>query len=97
VKDYGAHVFPAPQAKEYGFIDFNSVTLAETLKELLKEIGITTNDYQVIRLENKGWWKTLLSSQASSLFTGKIQHQISFTPEGDLLLGNEFLYLYRPQ
>lgn len=97
VKDYGAHIFPAPQAKEYGFIDVSGASLAETLQELLKEVNITTNHYQVIRLENKSWWSSLFSSQASTLFKGKIQHQISFSPEIDLLLHNQFLYLYCPQ
>lgn len=96
VKDYGAHIFPAPQAKENGFIDVSGISLADTLKELLKEVEITTDNYQVIRLENKGWWKSLFSSKASTLFTGKIQHQLSFSPETDLLLSNQFLYLYCP-
>ncbi len=97
VKDYGAHIFPAPQAKEYGFIDVSGVSLADTLKELLKEVNITTSNYQVIRLENKTWWTSLFSSQAGTLFKGKIQHQLSFSPEVDLLLHNQFLYLYYPQ
>lgn len=96
VQDYGARIYPAPKAKEYGFIDASGVSLSDTLKELLKAANITTENYQVIRLENKGWWKTLFSSQASSLLTGKLQHQISFSPEVDLLLGNQFLYLYCP-
>lgn len=97
VQDYGAHIFPAPEAQKYGFIDVSGISLADTLKELLKEVGITTDNYQVIRLENKSWWNSLFSSQANSLFTGKIQHQISFSPEVDLLLRNQFLYLYCPQ
>ena len=96
IQNYGARIFPAPQAKEYGFIDVSDISLNDALKQLLKEVGITTNNYQVIRLENKGWWKNLFSSQANSLFTGKIQHQISFSPEVDLLLRNQFLYLYSP-
>lgn len=97
VQDYGARIFPAPQAKEQGFIDASGVSLSDTLKELLKEAGITTDNYQVVRLENKGWWKSLFSSQASALLTGKIQHQISISPEIDLLLRNQFLYLHCPQ
>jgi protease-4 len=97
VKNYGARIFPAPQAKEYGFIDVSGASLSETLKELLKEANITTNNYQFIRLENKTWWTSLFSSQASTLFKGTIKHQISFSPEIDLLLRNQFLYLYCPQ
>jgi protease-4 len=96
IKDYGALLFPAPQAKENGYIDTSGISLADTLKELLKEANITTEDYQVIRLENKSWWTTLFSNQASSLFTGQIKHQISFSPEIDLLFHHQFLYLYCP-
>lgn len=96
IKDYGAKIFPAPEAKEFGFIDASGITIAETLKELLKKADITTDHYQVIRLESKGWWKSLFSSKASVLFTGKIQHQISFSPQIDVFLSNQFLYLYHP-
>jgi protease IV len=97
IQDFGANLFPAPQAKEKGFIDVSGFSLADTLKELLKVAGITTPDYQVVRLENKGWWRSLFSTQVSSLVKGKIQHQISFSPEIDILLHNQFLYLYCPQ
>lgn len=97
VKDYGAHIFPAPTAKEHGFIDVSGVSLAETLKELVAAANISSDNYQVVRLENKGWWSGIFSSQAGSLFTGKMKHQLSFSPEIDLLLGNQFLYLYNPQ
>jgi protease-4 len=97
IKDYGAHIFPAPEALDRGFIDVSGVSLADALRELLKEVGITSDFYQVVRLENKGWWQTIFSSQANTLLTGKIQHKISFSPEIDALLGNQYLYLYCPQ
>lgn len=96
IQDYGAQLFPAPGAQERGFIDISNASIGETILGLLKELNITTNFYQVIRLEHKGWWKTFFSTTASSLFNGKIQHQITFTPEIDLLLSNQFLYLYSP-
>ena len=96
VKDYGAHVFPAPQAKEYGFIDVNGVSLAEVMHELASAANIPENSYQVIRLENKNWWNTFVTGQANSLLQGKITHQVTFSPEIDLLFNNQFLYLYRP-
>jgi protease IV len=97
VTDYGAHIFPAPQALDRGFIDFSGTTLADTLRELLKVSGIEDENYQVVRLENKSWWRTLFSSKANSLISGQIQHSISFSPEIDILLRNQYLYLYAPQ
>ncbi|MDP1881193.1 MAG: S49 family peptidase [Parachlamydiaceae bacterium] len=96
INDYGARIFPAALAQEYGYIDVSGVTLSEALKALLEKLEITDDKYQVIRLENKGWWKTLFSSQ-SSLLTGTVKHQITISPEIDLMLRNQFLYLYCPQ
>jgi hypothetical protein len=73
------------------------VTLADALRELLNKVGITSDYYQVVRLEHKGWWSSIFSSQAMNLLTGKIKHQISFSPEIDVLLRNQYLYLYCPQ
>lgn len=97
IKDYGAHIFPAPLALERGFIDVSGVTMADALRELLSKVGITSDYYQVVRLEHKGWWSSIFSSQAMSLLSGKIKHQISFSPEVDILLRNQYLYLYCPQ
>jgi protease-4 len=94
IKEYGAHVFPAPEAQKYGFIDVSGLSLADTLHQLLEAAEIT-GDYQFIRFENKSWVKNLFSSK-SNLLQGKIQHQVSFSPEIDILLHNQFLYLYRP-
>ena len=98
IQEYGAHVFPAPEALTKGFIDGSGVHLSQALTDLIAASGITTETYQVIRLSHKNWWNTLFSSQAtSSLLTGKIKHQISFSPEVDIRLQNQFLYLYSPQ
>lgn len=81
VQDYGAKIFPAPQAKDFGFIDFSGIPFDETLKELVKVAGIGTEKYQVIRLENKGWWRSLFSAQAKALLEGKIEHHLTFSPK----------------
>ena len=95
VKDYGARVFPAPQALENGYIDVTGATIGDTLKALLAEVGIDGDYYQVVRLENKGWWSNLFSAQAH-LLQGKIKHEVSISPEVNVRLKNQFLYLYQP-
>lgn len=94
VQDYGAKIFPAPMAKEYGYIDESGVSLREALKELVKAAGLEGETYQVIKFENKGWWKSLFSSRAPALLTGEIKHRLSLSPEMDLMMQNRFLYLY---
>jgi len=95
-KEYGAHVFPAPLALEHGFIDVSGVALSDALRALLTEVGIDSDYYQVLRLENKSWWNSLFTSQATSLFKGKVKHEISLSPELDIRTKNKFLYLYAP-
>jgi protease IV len=96
IQDLGARVFPAPEARQFGFIDMTGASLADTLKHLLEKAGITTDHYQVVRLQSKGWWKSLFSNQFRLLKTGRIEHCLSFSPEIDLMLRNQYLYLYCP-
>jgi protease IV len=95
VDEYGANVYPAKQAANYGYIDGSGLSYSETLKKLLKKLSIEDDYYQVIEMESKTWYNTLFSSQ-STLFTGKIKHQIQLTPEMDAELLNKYLYLYQP-
>ncbi len=97
IQDYGAHVFSAPDALKYGFIDADHSSLSQTIKELLKVIGVEGNNYQVVKLESKQWWNTVFSGDsARALKTGVIKHQIQLSPDLDFTLQNKFLYLYRP-
>lgn len=97
VNEYGARIYPAPLAKEYGYIDESGVSLRETLKQLVQAAGIEDDNYQVIKLETAGWWRSLFKNQPSSLFSGEVKHKLSISPEMDLLMQNKFLYLYCPQ
>ncbi len=96
INDYGAHIFPAGTAKEYGYIDETGAQISIVLDDLLKKVGIEDDNYQFIKLESTQWWKGLFTAQAS-LLTGKIKHEFSLSPEADLMMQNKFLYLYYPQ
>jgi protease IV len=93
INEYGAKVFPAPQAKELGYIDNGHAGYNETLQLLLKEIGIDDNYYQIVRLTNNDWFSTLFNSQ-SPLFSGKMKHEFLFSPEFNPAFANKALYLY---
>lgn len=96
IKEYGAKIFPAPQAKDYGYIDVSGASLADAISGLAEAASLSKDNYQVIRLENKNWWNSLFSSQTNMLWKGKVTHQITISPELDLILHNQFLYLYYP-
>lgn len=96
VQEYGARIFPAKLAQEYGYIDESGVSMSETLKRLTHEIGIQDDYYQVVTLSHP-WYTGLFKSHTMNMFKGGvIKHQLDFGPESHPRLSNQFLYLYRP-
>ncbi len=95
VDEYGAHVFPAAIAQQYGYIDENGKSLSDAKKALLKELGIEGDYYQVLQMENKSWFSDLLKEQSPWL-SGKVTHEIRLPSELPSELMNKFLYLYVP-
>ncbi len=96
VQVYGATVFPAPEAKEIGFIDAFGHFRSDVLTELATAAGIPADEkYQVITYETKGWFEKLIKEE-SFWRTGKVQHELllpsSLTMEGR----GHFQYLYSP-
>jgi protease-4 len=95
IKEYGANIYPAAKATEYGYIDGHGLSYSEALKKLVEAAGIKDDNYQVFQMESKNWVTQLLKS-SSPVLTGTIKHQIQLTPELDPALMNKFLYLYQP-
>ncbi len=95
INDYGAHIFPAEKAKEFGYIDESGYSYDQTLKLLAKEIGIEDQFYQVVTMERKFEFSDLFSN-GSMMLGGKVKHQIDLPQEFDPNLLNKFLYLYLP-
>lgn len=95
VKDYGARIFNAEQAKEFGYVDEIGYTQRHALKDLLAAANITTEEYEVIELHRESWLSDLFNSQ-SPLLTGTVMHRLDVGAELDPKLANQFLYLYRP-
>lgn len=95
IEVYGANIYPAEMAKQYGYIDEANYTQNQTIKLLTQNIGIEDGNYQVIELDNKNWFSELFQSQFN-LLSGKITHHIELTPEMSPALSNQYLYLYRP-
>jgi len=95
IQEYGASIFPAEKAKEYGFIDGDGYSRNQALKLLLKEIGIEDDYYQVVELKEENWVSRLFSGQ-SSLLEGTMKHKLELPQEFDPQLSGKFLYLYAP-
>lgn len=95
VEEYGAKIFPAALALDYGYIDENKATLAETVKALAAASKIEDDHYQLIRLSQKNWFKHLFTGQMQGRF-GTLVHKVSISPAHDLMLQGHYLYLYQP-
>jgi protease IV len=96
INEFGAHVFPASRAKEYGFIDEAGSSYHGTLKELAQAIGVEDDYYQVVKLERKVNFSDFFTN-GSMMLQGHVKHQVELGPDYDLRLMNKFLYLYLPQ
>lgn len=94
VADYGARVFPADLAKEYGYIDVSGASYESALSELLAAIDIEDDYYQVVEL-TRSPWSTLFRTESSLLF-GKVKHVFNLPLELDPIFQNPYLYLYKP-
>lgn len=95
VGDYGAHVFPAPEAKEKGYIDQIDNSRENVVMLLARHVNLEAGDYEVVTLKHKKWLSELLSSN-SALITGTVKHQLDVGMDLDPKLLNKHLYLYRP-
>jgi protease IV len=95
MKDFGAEVFPAQDAAKMGYIDGAGYNYASALNELLKQIGIDDDFYQVVQLQSKKWYAEVFNSK-NPLLKGIVKHQVDIVGEIDPALRDQFLYLYRP-
>lgn len=96
IQEYGARVFPAPEALEKGYIDFSGASREDVLKSLATELGLEDDKYQVVELQTKDWWSAFVTAQ-SPLLTGVIHHNLKLPSEIDPSIQNQFLYLYQPK
>jgi ClpP class serine protease len=95
IDEYGANVYPAPLAKEYGYIDVSGASYDVALKALAEKISIEDDYYQVVELTHTTWLSELVKTR-NNLLQGNITHTFDFGAEFSPGLRNKFLYLYCP-
>lgn len=95
VEKYGAGIFPAELAQEYGYIDQANTSRNEALKRLLHEIDIDDDYYQVIGMKSSNWAAKIFS-QSNPLLHGTVNHKIELPQELDAGISGKYLYLYQP-
>jgi protease-4 len=95
---YGAQVFVADTALEYGYIDSTTTTYSDTLKALAVAAGLKEDEsYQVIQLAAPHSLLVDLFKARSTFFQGKIVHTLQTHPSLPPELCGQPLYLYLPQ
>ncbi len=72
IEHYGADVYPAQLALEYGFIDERVEDISEVIDVLAKTCNIE-KDYQVLQLKTSNWINEVFCD-TPFLLTGKIAH-----------------------
>lgn len=98
INEYGARIYPAEKAAEFGYIDESGRSYNQTLQTLVKDIGIEDDFYQVVEMHSENWLLDLVKSKtAPAIISGEIKHKIDFGSSFDPKLLNQFLYLYRPE
>jgi protease-4 len=94
VYEYGARVFPAAEAAEYGYIDKTGSTIGQVIQQLAETQGIADKKFQVVGIQPRRWYSDLFEAKFS-LLSGTMRHEVAI-PGIDTQLNGQFLYLYRP-
>lgn len=95
INDYGAQVYAAPTALEYGYIDNANATYTTALENLLEACNIKTSDkYQVVQLKSyQPFFSDLVGSRLDGLVI-KSFYKLFGINENAYELKDPFLYLY---
>jgi protease IV len=97
VNEYGAHIFAAPVAQEYGYIDEGNSDYNSALSALTAAAGIDEKTpYQVIQFSPPFSLFGEISQKASPLLTGKLNHTFQFGYDLPSEMYGKVLYLYQP-
>lgn len=97
VNEYGAHVFIAPKAQEYGYIDDADADYSKALTALVQQAQIGEKEaYQVFELQPKINFLSELTQSKFSLLKGKVTHVFQIGPNLNSEMSGKFLYLYQP-
>lgn len=94
---YGANVFDAKLAQEYGFIDNGNAHYEEALSALAKAAGLGESEkYQVLEITYCESFLTELKENKAGILKGKLEHVFPTGPYTNSELSGKILYLYQP-
>lgn len=98
VNEFGAQVYVAEQAQQYGYIEVAHSNYSTALNDLTVAANIPeSTSYQVVQLQTPSSFLSSLVQGKSSLITGKLTHVFQIGPNMSSEFSGKFLYLYQPQ
>ena len=95
LQDYGARVFIAKTAEQFGYIDESDSSYEEAMRELSEAANIE-KAYQVVQLHRPEGLLSQLAQNKFGILSGKVKHEISAGPYMKEELSGKLLYLYQP-
>lgn len=97
VSEYGAQIFIAKKAQEFGYIDVADASYSQAVGELAEKAGLSEKEgYQVIEIGPMRSFLTDLTQGENSLLQGKVTHHFQLSPSISSETAGKFLYLYQP-
>ncbi len=97
VNEYGAQIYVAGQALDYGYIDVADSNYSSALAELATTAHLSEeNHYQVMQISPPHPFFSDFASEKLSLLNGKLTHTLRLGPYLDSELSGRFLYMYQP-
>jgi ClpP class serine protease len=97
ITQYGANVFDGPNAEQRGYIDVADAEYKMALSDLMAAANIDpTRPYQVLQLMPRLNLFSQISSKATALFTGKIEHHFNLGQTTPSFLKDQIAYFYKP-
>jgi len=96
INEYGANVFFAQQAEQYGYVDIADAAYEQALTDLVQKAGIAdTKAYQVVLLKSNHPFLSQLMAK-SPILSGEIKHKLDLGSVHREELSGKPLYLYQP-
>lgn len=96
VNEYGARVYVASEAARLGYIDHGDSSYNQTLIDLVKEINLDNQKYQVLEIKPATSLLADLAKGKEGFFSRSIKHVFPLAPNLSTELSGQWLYLYIP-
>jgi signal peptide peptidase SppA len=98
INEYGAQIYDAELAQQYGYIDVADSDYNRALTDLVLAAQLPdAHNYQVLQISPPHPFFSDFASEKLSLLSGKITHTLQLSAYMNSELSGRFLYMYQPE